>query len=210
MYKLRPILPAKARLQIFNSLVQSHLNYCSLVWGSTCKSNIDSLFATQKKAMRAVMPGHVNYYYKDGQLPTHTKSGFTSHNVLTVHNVILKNMLIFVNNNFNFPETLPVYVKHGIAGNIPVPSTSPDNYFDWYFNYSSIPYNRSVFFKAPLLHFHIMSENAHLQNIKSQNAFKQRIKTYLLEVQGSGENDEWQSANFKLILMKGLRQSNRV
>ena len=210
MYKLRPILPAKARLQIFNSLVQSHLNYCSLVWGSTCKSNIDSLFATQKKAMRAVMPGYVNYYYKDGKLPTHTKPGFTSHNVLTIQNVILKNMLIFVNNYFNFPGTLPVFVKHSIAVNIPVPNTTPDNYFDWYSTYNSIPYNKSVFFKAPLVYFHIMSESIHLQSIKTQNAYKQRIKTHLCEVQSSGDNDEWQNVNFKLIQIKGLRQSNRI
>ena len=61
-----------------------------------------------------------------------TKPGFTSHNVLTIQNVILKNMLIFVNNFFNFPGTLPVFVKHSIAVNIPVPTTTPDNYFDWY------------------------------------------------------------------------------
>lgn len=48
-YKLRQIIPLTARL--FNSLVQSHLNYCSLVWGSSCKSNIESLFSTKKKAI---------------------------------------------------------------------------------------------------------------------------------------------------------------
>ena len=62
MYKLRYVLPLAARLKIFNSLVQSHLNYCSLVWGSSNKTNIESLFTTQKKAMRAIMPGCVNYY----------------------------------------------------------------------------------------------------------------------------------------------------
>ena len=156
------------------------------------------------------MSGYVNYYYKDGKLPTHTKHGFISHNVLTIQNVILKNMLIFVNNYFNFPGTLPVFVKHGIAGNIPVPNTTPDNYFDWYSTYNSIPYNKSVFFKAPLLYFHIMTESIHLQNIKTQNAYKQRIKTHLLEVQNSGDKDEWQNVNFKLIQIKGLRQSDRI
>ena len=31
------------------------------------------LFTMQKKAMRTVMPGYVNYFHKDGQLPTGTK-----------------------------------------------------------------------------------------------------------------------------------------
>ena len=96
LYKLKHVLPLKARLLTFNSLVQSHVNYASLVWGSTHKSKIDTLFTAQKKAMRAVMPGWVNYFYKDGIHPTHTKASFTTFKILTVHNVILKNMLIFL------------------------------------------------------------------------------------------------------------------
>ena len=49
LYRLKHILPLKARLLIYNSLVQSHLNYCSLVWGFTNKSKIEALFSTQKK-----------------------------------------------------------------------------------------------------------------------------------------------------------------
>ena len=33
MYKLKQRLPLKARVQIYHSFVQSHLNYCCLVWG---------------------------------------------------------------------------------------------------------------------------------------------------------------------------------
>ena len=49
MYKIKRYLPLTARLQIYHSFVQSHLNYCSLVWGFTCKSNIEKLFSKQKK-----------------------------------------------------------------------------------------------------------------------------------------------------------------
>ena len=213
MYKLRSIiLPAKARAHIFNSLVQSHLNYCSLIWGSTCKSNIDSLFIIQKKAMRATMPGHVNYYYKDGKLPTHTKPGFTSLSVLTVHNVILKNMLSYINSFFNFPGSLPLNVRSCIPDNVPVPNTPPDEYMIWYTIYNSIPYNKSGFFKAPLLYYHLMTENVHLQCnlIKTREAYKQRVKVYLLNVQCAGDQEEWCNDNFKLVQAKGLRQSIRI
>ena len=44
MYKLKSQLPLKVRIQIFHSFVQSHINYCSLVWGFSAKTNIDSLF----------------------------------------------------------------------------------------------------------------------------------------------------------------------
>ena len=37
MYKIKSSLPLQARLQIFHSLVQSHINFCSLVWGFSAK-----------------------------------------------------------------------------------------------------------------------------------------------------------------------------
>ena len=72
MYKIKHQIPLSARLQIFHSFVQSHLNFCSLVWGFAAKSHIDSIFTAQKKAMRAIMPGFVNYFYDDGLLPAST------------------------------------------------------------------------------------------------------------------------------------------
>ena len=57
MYKLKNKLPLQVRLQIYHSFVQSHINYCPLVWGFSCKSNIEVLFSKQKKGIRAIMPG---------------------------------------------------------------------------------------------------------------------------------------------------------
>ena len=64
LYKLKSILPQAARLSIFHSFIQSHLNYCSLIWGFASKSNIELLFRAQKKGIRAVMPGYVNFSIK--------------------------------------------------------------------------------------------------------------------------------------------------
>ena len=33
MYRIKNQLPIQARLQIYHSFAQSHLNYCSIVWG---------------------------------------------------------------------------------------------------------------------------------------------------------------------------------
>ena len=46
-----------------------------------------------KKATRAIMLGHVDYLYKVDKLPTHTKPLFDEHEILTVHRMILKNIL---------------------------------------------------------------------------------------------------------------------
>ena len=69
MYKLKKYLPLEARLQIYHSFVQSHLNYCSLVWGFAAKSHIETLFVKQKMGLSAILPGLVNYWYKDGTPP---------------------------------------------------------------------------------------------------------------------------------------------
>ena len=91
MYKLKKYLPLEARLQIYHSFVQSHLNYCSLVWGFAAKSHIETLFVKQKMGLRAILLGFVNYWYKDGTPPAST--GFYVHKILTVHSIIVKNEL---------------------------------------------------------------------------------------------------------------------
>ena len=80
MYKLKRHLPITARLQIYQSFIQSHINFCSLVWGFTSKSHIDSLFTKQKQGVRIVMPGFVNLYYRDG-------------NYRLIRKIALKNMV---------------------------------------------------------------------------------------------------------------------
>ena len=54
LYKLKNILPFSARKNIFHSFVQSHLNYCSLVWGLGPKAYIEPLFTEQKKSNTSI------------------------------------------------------------------------------------------------------------------------------------------------------------
>ena len=73
------------------------------------------------------MPGYVNYFYKDGNLPTHTKSGFRQHGVLTVHGIITKNVLIFMHKLNNFPNVLPPSVRETIGANAPIRGACSDH-----------------------------------------------------------------------------------
>ena len=57
MYRIRSLIPLKARVQIYHSLIQSHINYCSLIWGFAAKAHINSLFIGQKKGIRAARSG---------------------------------------------------------------------------------------------------------------------------------------------------------
>ena len=209
MYKIKHHLPLKARLQIYHSFVQSHINYCSLVWGFAAKSHIESLFVTQKKAMRAIMPGYVNYFYKDGQLPTSTKSSFNEHKVLTVHSIIVKNALTFMHRTKHFPNSYPSSITQIIPPNAPTNGSDHDTAADWLLHYNNHTYRPSIFYKGPLLattlHY---TKTLKLSGYLSYKAHALTTKHYMLTLQSGEDDDEW--PNFLLYSIPGLRHSNRL
>ena len=71
-------IPVRTRLQIYHSFVHSHLNFCSIVWGFAAKSHFDSVLSKRKSGIRAIMAGFVNFKYRDGIIPSHTKPSFNS------------------------------------------------------------------------------------------------------------------------------------
>ena len=210
MYRVKSLLPAKSRIQIFHSFVQSYINYCSLVWGFAARSNIELLFAGQKKGLRAAMPGHVNYFYKDGVIPSHTKQSFNDSNILTVHNVIATNALTFIHKVHNFPESLPPSVRATIATDAPKQGSSHDDCKDWLEKYSNWPLNKTFFYKGPLIYSdEKYSHMITIATLLSFKSYRQKVKTFLLQAQTAGTAEEWHSSNFALFEIAGLRRSRR-
>ena len=210
MYKLKGIIPLSARLSIYHSFVQSHLNYCSLIWGFSTKTNIDGLFAIQKKGIRAVIPGFVNYFYKDGKIPHHTKPAFTEYNILTIHSIIVKNALLFLYrcHRHHDNHTLPPSVKQIIPESAPVIDATHETNTEWYELYSTGNYAKSIFYKGPLLFTDIVDDK--LLRSETFLSFRNSIINILLDIQSAGEEEEWLPVNFKLFNIRGLRQSMRL
>ena len=208
MYKIKKYLPLNARIQIYHSLVQSHANYCSLVWGFSSKNNIEALFAKQKRGLQAVIPGFINYKYKDGRKPGHTKPFFSKYKILTIHNIIVLNTLIFMQKIRNYPLLLPPPILRTIAGNSPIPGSTFESSEDWLNAYNNCHYRNSIFFKGPLLLADsCTSINLPQANYISIRAYKTNVKRALLTIQSSGESCEWQGSNFLLYKIAGLRKS---
>ena len=211
MYELRAQIPLKARLLIYHSFIQSHLNYCPLIWGFAAKSHIESLFSKQKSAMRAIMPGFVNYKYKDGVLPTHTKDSFCKYKVLTVHGIIAKNAVLLIHKIKNFNSFLPPSVSNLIELESPCFSdiSNYDSHHAWFEKYNSTTFRPSIFFKGPLLS--ISSDIVELLsqpcNNKSLILCSNSLKAYLIKQQGMGDTDQWPT--FMLNNITGLRKSSR-
>ena len=207
MYKLKRILPLKIRIKIYHSFVQSHINYCSLVWGFCAKSHIDTIFRAQKKGMRAVIPGYIQYKYKDGVTAGHTKSFFNDFGILTVHGVIVVNALIFVHKIRHFPLSLPQSVRETIAHDAPLPAATHDTNQEWLSNYNNHVYRNSLFFKGPLLSITSeFSENVTLASLFNLDIYKKDVKKLLLTIQARG-NEEWCAINFPLCNISGLRKA---
>ena len=147
----------------------------------TNKSKIEQLFTAQKKAVRAIMPGYINYYYKDGVTPTHTKAFFNEHNILTVQSIIYKNASIFMNKVENFPNQLPRPVLDTIDRNFLSTRNGdqPTYQSEWYQTYNTPYYRMSTFFKSPLLYTNLQCNNDWI-TYNNPNIFKSNIKFHLL------------------------------
>ena len=206
MFKVKKLLPLKARLQIYHSFVQSHINFCSLVWGFCCKSNIDAIFLKQKKGLRAVIPGYVNYFFKDGKLPDHTKSAFNEYKILTIHNIIALNTLLIIEKMRSFTSSLPPSIVLTIPTNSPTPNFKFEDCEDWFQKYNTFLYSSSLFFKGPLLYCTSgIIENLQQDAFIFPKRFKSKIRCIILEKQKEGDEDEWQFENSVLYHVKGLR-----
>ena len=161
LYRIKFHVPLKIRLLIYHSFVQSHLNYCCLVWGFACKSSIDSLFTKQKKAMRAIMPGFVRYYYKNGELPTGTKTSFKEYKILSIHGIIAKSAILFLNKYHCQPDKLPQSVRDLIDTNASkyCLDETDDSTQNWYATHNIPIYRNSLFFIGSM----IFTADFHLQ-----------------------------------------------
>ena len=210
LYKLKCTLPLVARKTLFQSFVQSHVNYCSLVWGLTIKSNIENIFTSQKKALRAVIPGYVNYYYKDGITPQHTKPAFTEYNILTIQNIIAKNVMLFMFKINNAPSLIPTSIRKLIPENAPIAGDTHETCSPWLEKYNTSNFSKSLFYKGPLLYTNILSSARDKIITKTANSFKRTIRKYIFELQCSGDKIEWQCSNFQIFNIAGLRQSTRI
>ena len=208
MYKIKKLLPLSARLQIYHSLVQSHINYCVLVWGFSCRSNIEAIFTKQKKGIRAVIPGFINYKYKNGKLPGHTKPAFSEFKILTIQNLIVLNSLIFILKTRIFPSLLPFSVRSTISKDSPTAGSTHETCENWLKIYDNTYFNKSIFYKGPLLSATCkINENIPISSFISLKLYKKNVKHAILTIQGSLDSDIWKNDNFVLYNISGLRAS---
>ena len=206
IYRLKGLVPESVLRNLYNSFIQSHLNYCSSVWGLGTKSSLNKLFTSQKRSIRAIENRYNNCYYNSdtGELPCHTKDIFSRNNILTVYNLIAKNCLLFMHRVYlnispiNIVRLFSVINEHR-------PRRDP--------KFFEVPYSRikapdkTLPFRGPKLYNsvvnclnleHLASENKELHLERHLlGSFRSNICRYLSHIQEMGEN-EWDICNFAL------------
>ena len=77
-YSLGHMFTLQTLKTLYPSFIQSHLIFCSYIWGTGSKCSLQSIFVAQKKAIRAVT--FTKLFTKDNELQTysygHTKPLF--------------------------------------------------------------------------------------------------------------------------------------
>ena len=138
--------------------------------------------------MRAVIPGFINYKYKDGKIPGHTKSKFSDYKILTIHNIIAFNAYLLLHKIHNYPSLIPQSIRKTIPENSPVMGSTHESCENWLKIYNNPYYSKSVFYKGPLLLSGTkINENLPLTSFIALKLYKKNIKEALLNLQGSGD-----------------------
>ena len=87
LYKSRNILHKNLLKQLYFSFIHCYLNYANIVWASTFKSKLTSIFRTQKHAIRVI-------YFKDKF--AHTKPLFDDIKVMNIYEINIFQTLSFM------------------------------------------------------------------------------------------------------------------
>ena len=157
--------------------------------------------------MRALMPGYTKNFYHKGITPCHTKPYFTNYNILTVHSVILTNILIFMYKYYNSKHHIPPSVASIISLNAPKHKSSQENDNEWFKSYPIGKYRNVISFKyiTDLENEHKNNGGKSIRPDISINCFKTHTKTHMLKIQSEGQADDWEGQNMPLYQVPGIR-----
>ena len=184
-----PHLTTETKKIIYHSLVQSHLNYGILIWGSNLVKNIrgkfeldhvpqnlKSLNVAVNKIVRAIL--RKPKYNKKTGCNTPSKPLYQELDILTLNNLYYYNLGILAH-AFYYNHPLPDKITENLVKKSTVSSTrTKNNEFDLYY---VVP-TKEATFRKPTLACTIFWNKlpTDLKRISSKESFKNKLKHYLI------------------------------
>ena len=153
---------------LYHSFITSYLSYCNVIWGFTCKTNLNRIHILQKKAIRIVT--HSNYM-------SSTKPLFKKTNILPIYEMCNYNVAKFMYQCYN--NLLPKPFEAFFLFNKDVHAYNTRNKDKFHLPLMRKQVTKlSIFYEGPLLWNTIPD---HVIKSKSLNQFKRKYKQLILE-----------------------------
>jgi len=152
MNKLKTTIPQSALINIYNSLISSHINYGLLLWGWQCPS----MFTLQKKAVRIIANSKYN---------SHTSGIFKTLNILKFPDLCALHDLKLCHKLVN--NTLPIFFRNLLQ-------ITPNQH-----GYST---RNNELLRIPLVRHHFAKQRLNYRFVKAYNdmlpCFQSKLRTH--------------------------------
>lgn len=87
LFKIKRLVPSKTLVMLYNSLILPYITYCNIVWATSSKTKINSIYLLQKKAVRICT---------DSQYLAHSRPLFHQLKTLTLFDINSLHSLLFI------------------------------------------------------------------------------------------------------------------
>ena len=188
LFRARHMFKPHTLKTLYSSFIQSHLIFCSSIWGTGSKSSLQCIFVAQKKAIRAIT--FTRLYTKDEETHMytygHTKQLFNSCGLLSIHNLILVQMLSQMHKIYR--KVAPVHIRQCFIPHLPPVSTENLNEYSTspsgldinnIINDSNNINSQSLYFTIPITRLVMQKKSLIYLGPVAYNHFCNKIQTLL-------------------------------
>ncbi len=186
-----PHLTIETKKIIYQSLVESHLNYGITIWGATLSKNIrgkfpldhvpknlNNLNVTVNKIIRAIL--RKPKYDKNTASNTSSKPLYRELEILTLNNLYYYNLGVLAH-SFYYTDTVPDKIAEKLVKKSTITSVQTKN--NEYELYYTVPRKETTYRKPTLACTLLWNQLPNeLKCIKSKTSFKNKYKQYLLNL----------------------------
>ena len=174
LYRLKHF-PKNILIMLYHSLIQSHVNYCNIVWANVNDYFMAKLFILQKKVIRIICNVTFN---------AHTLPIFIHLNLLNWHDINKLNIAIFM--FLCFKGLLPPYISSKFDLNCHIHNYNTRNAKNFHLPKIRTNVSRnSIFYKGPVVWNSIHNS---IKDKPTLNSFKSSYKSYLISLYSSSQN----------------------